>query len=458
MTSGPRPRRASTAPKFVTGPVLRHILEMAGTGAIGLMAIFLGDLANIYFLSISGDDTVIAAIGYASSILFFSTSVGIGLSIAASTLVSPAVGANVRSKARRLSTHAHLLAFAVSAAFSIVLWFFIPSLLDLLRATGRAHALATIYLAILIPTLPLIALGMTSSAVLRSVGDARRAMFVTLTGAAVNTVLDAVLILKMGLGVEGAAIASALARCAIVAMGLFGVIGIHRLWGALKPNVLADDARAYFVVAVPAVMTNIATPFGNAYVTTAVAPFGDDAVAGWAIIGRIIPVAFGAIYALSGTVGPIIGQNLGARQPERMRAVLTQSLLVTGAFTLAAWVLLFILAQPMASGFKASGEAHSLIVYFCRWLSPMFVFLGGVFIANAAFNVLGKPHMSTALNWGRATLGTIPFVALGASLDGARGALTGQMLGGVFFGFLAVVLAYRLIDRIAFRMRDVSLA
>lgn len=456
MTSPSRPRRASGTPKFVTGSVLRHILEMTGAGAIGLMAIFLGDLANIYFLSISGDHTVVASIGYASSILFFSTSVGIGLSIAASTMVSPAIGANVRSKARRLSTHAHLLAFGMSAAFSIVLWFFIPWLLDLLGATGRAHTLASVYLAILIPTLPLLALGMTSSAVLRSLGDAKRAMFVTLTGAAVNTVLDAILVLKMGLGVEGAAISTALARCAIVAMGLYGVIGVHRLWGAIKPNALDDDARAYFLVAFPAVLTNIATPVGNAYVTTAVAPFGDDAVAGWAVIGRIIPVAFGAIYALSGSVGPIIGQNLGARQPARMSMILTQSLLVMGAFTLAAWLLLVILAEPLAAAFNASGETRALIVFFCRWLSPMFVFLGGVFVANAAFNVLGKPHFSTAVNWARATLGTIPFVALGASMDGARGALTGQMLGGVFFGLLAVALAYRLVNSIAFRMREAT--
>jgi Na+-driven multidrug efflux pump len=297
---------------------------------------------------------------------------------------------------------------------------------------------------------------MTSSAVLRSLGDAKRAMFVTLTGAAVNTVLDAILVLKMGLGVEGAAISTALARCAIVAMGLYGVIGVHRLWGAIKPKALDDDARAYFLVAFPAVLTNIATPVGNAYVTTAVAPFGDDAVAGWAVIGRIIPVAFGAIYALSGSVGPIIGQNLGARQPARMSMILTQSLLVMGAFTLVAWLALVILAEPLAAAFNASGETRALIVYFCRWLSPMFVFLGGVFIANAAFNVLGKPHLSTVVNWARATLGTIPFVAIGASMDGARGALTGQMLGGVFFGLLAVVLAYRLINRIAFRMREAT--
>ena len=79
-------RREPQTPVFVTGSILRHILVMTGAGAVGLMAIFAGDLANILFLSRSGDDAVVAAVGYASSILFFSTSIGIGLSIAATAL------------------------------------------------------------------------------------------------------------------------------------------------------------------------------------------------------------------------------------------------------------------------------------------------------------------------------------------------------------------------------------
>ena len=82
MTAGGRTRPVADAPKFVSGSVLRHILEMTGTGALGLMAIFIGDLANIYFLSLSGEQSTVAAVGYASSILYFVTSIGIGLSIA----------------------------------------------------------------------------------------------------------------------------------------------------------------------------------------------------------------------------------------------------------------------------------------------------------------------------------------------------------------------------------------
>ena len=450
MQTGSRTRRVTSAPpKFVTGSILRHILVLTGTGAAGLMAIFLGDLANILFLSWVGDDVVIAAVGYASAILFLTISIGIGLSIAATSLVSPALGAGRRMRARRLSLNAHVLTFVAASLLSLVIWLLIPQFLELLGATGRAYELATVYLLILVPALPPLAVAMTSASVLRSAGDARRAMNVTLIGAPVNTLLDAILILGLDLGIQGAAIASALSRLVMMAIGLYGVVWVHDLWGRLRVRTVLADAPAHIAVAVPAVLTNIATPVANAYVTRAMAPFGDTAVAGWAIVGRVIPVAFGAIFALSATVGPIIGQNYGAGAFDRVRAALTQSLLVTAVFTGVAWAILAVLAWPIASAFDATGETADLIVFFCRALPPTFVFLGALFVANAAFNTLGRPHYSTALNWGRATLGTVPLVQAGAVLAGATGVLAGSVLGGVIFGILAVWLAYRWIDQLA---------
>ena len=445
----PRPLRPQ--PKFIEGPLLRHILVMTGAGAVGLMAIFLGDLANIFFLGRLGDEAVVAAVGYASSIQFLTISIGIGLAIAATSLVSPALGAGRRVTARRLSVNAHVWTAIVAAVLALIVWLSIEWLLTLLGASGRTHELATSYLSILVPTLPLLSLGMTSSAVLRSVGDAKRAMYVTLSGAIVNTTLDPIFIFGMGLGIEGAAIASSLARIAIVVIGFYGVVTVHGLITRPRLRHLLRDAIPLAAVALPAVLTNIATPFANAYVTRAMADFGDSAVAGWAIIGRIMPVAFGAIYALSGSVGPIIGQNYGANAFDRMRHTLTLSLSVTAGFTLVAWAALALLAGPLADLFLATGEARALIILFCRWLSPMFVFLGALFVANAVFNTLGRAHVSTVLNWGRATLGTIPFVMWGGRYAGAEGVLAGNMIGGIFFGLLAVAICYRLITRISER-------
>jgi len=444
----PAAARADPAPRFVTGSILRHILVMTGTGAAGLMAIFLGDLANILFLGRLQDTEIIAAVGYAGSIQFFAISIGIGLSIAVAALVSPAIGAGDRARARRLSTSSHVFTALASALAAAAMWLAVPWLLAKLGATGRTHALAVGYLRIMLPSLPALAIAMASSAVLRSAGDPRRAMYVTLAGACVNIVLDPLLIFGAGLGIDGAALASALSRLAAMAIGLRGVLHVHGLLARPDAASLSADAGAIAAIALPAVLTNVATPVANAYVTAAIAPYGDSAVAGWAFIGRILPVAFGAIYALSGSIGPVLGQNLGARDFARVRAVLTSALMVNAAFTVAAWLLLALFATPLVRAFAATGLAADLIVLFCRWVAPLFAFLGALFVANAAFNVLGRPHVATAFNWARATLGTIPFVEVGGRLAGAEGVVAGNMAGAIAFGIAAVAVCYRLIGRL----------
>ena len=435
-------------PRFVTGSLLTHILVMTGTGAVGLISIFIGDLANMLFLSWLADEAVVAAVGYASSILFFTTSIGIGLSIAATALVSTAIGAGERGDARRLASSALMLTLVASILLTVMVWAGVSPFLTLLGAEGRTHGLARDYLWILVPFLPPLAVAMTATGLLRSVGDARRAMNITLIGAVVNILLDPFFIFGMGLGIKGAAIASAIARLAMVAYGLHAVLRVHDL--AAKPSVgsIERDWRPLLAIAVPAVLTNVATPVGNAYVTAAIAAHGDSAVAAWAIIGRIIPVAFGAIYALSGSIGPIIGQNFGAGDHDRMRRAFTLSLGVTCAFTAIAWLLLTSGTGLILQFFKVTGGAADLIRLFNVILSPLFVFLGALFVANAAFNTLGHARLSTWLNWGRATVGTIPFVEFGSRHAGAEGVLAGNMIGGIGFGLLAVWLCYRLMERL----------
>ena len=442
-----RQNRAPKSAKFVTGSLLRHILIMTGTSGVGLMAIFLGDLANIYFLGLLGDQAIVSALGYASSITFLTISIGIGLAIATTALVSPAIGVGHRVRARRHSANAHAWTLAVSAGLTAVIWFFIPELLTLLGAEGQTHAYAQRYMQILVPSLPILALAMTSAAVLRSVGDARRAMNVTLYGAITNIILDPIFIFGLDLGLDGAAIASALSRFIFLSVGLYGVIAVHDLVGRLRWRTFLNSGTLLAAVAIPAIATNIATPAANAYVTAEISRFGDDAVAGWAIVGRIIPVAFGAIFSLSGAVGPIIGQNSGVRDGRRMRETLRLSLIVAAAFTAIAWFLLLVFSNCIVSAFQAMGKAADLILLFCNWLAPLFAFLGALFVVNAVFNTLGRPHYATALNWARTTVGTIPFAIVGGQLAGASGVLSGYMLGAVPIGILAVILCRGYIDQ-----------
>jgi Na+-driven multidrug efflux pump len=272
---------------------------------------------------------------------------------------------------------------------------------------------------------------------------------VTLSGGLAAAALDPVLILWLDLGLEGAAIASILSRFTLTVVGLWGVVRVHRL--AAPPSLAGfrRDIGPLSVIAVPAVLTNVATPVGNTFVTAAIASFGDSAVAGWAVIGRLLPLAFGAIFALSGSVGPILGQNYGARRHDRLRGTIHASLGFTLVYTLLIWLILALGAGRIVAAFGLSGEGAALVHLFCVWISGSFLFNGALFVANATFNNLGRPAMSTLFNWGKATIGTLPFVWLGAQWGGASGVLIGQAVGGVLFGVFAVIACYRVIDAIA---------
>ena len=440
---------ANSRAVFLTGSIMRHVLVMTGTGALGLVAIFVAELIDVLFLSMLGDVEVMAAIGYSGPLVFLTVAASIGMSIATVSLVAPAIGAGDRARARRISASVHVFTFFASLLLSLALLPFLPKLLGLMGARGRTATLALEYLVIVVPSLPPLALAMTSAAVLRSVGDAQRAMHVTLGAAVVTVILDPILILWMGLGLHGAAISTVMARVAIMVIAFRAMWRVHQMIERPTMASLRGDLRAVLTIALPAIATNAATPVANAIVTAAFAPFGDSAVAGWAVIGRIQPVAFGFVFAMSGSVGPIIGQNLGAGQHDRTREAFTAALKVVVVYTVAAWIVLMLVSPGIIALFKLSGDGAGLIGLYCTWLAPVFGFQGALFVANAVFNTLRRPRIATAINWARAILGTLPFTALGAAVAGASGVLAGNLMGGVIFALVAVGLAYRQLDEAA---------
>ncbi len=434
--------------KFISGNIFRHIVVMSSTNAIGLTALFLVDLADLFFISLLGEAELAAAVGYAGTIAFFTTSISIGLSIAMTALVSKAIGQQNKARARQLVTNVMITGFAISILVASLVWTFTPELLSLIGAKARTHALAVEYLRILLPSLPILGLAMSGGAALRSVGDAKRAMWSTLAGGGVNAILDPIFIFALGLGLPGAAIASVLARFAVAGVALSGVAK-HQLFAPFRLAKLLDDLRGILRVATPAMMTNVATPLGNAYVTAAIAHFGDAYVAGWAVVGRIMPVAFGMIFSLSGAIGPIIGHNFGAHAYPRVKETLTKALWFNGTYVVTISLLLFLAQDTIIAVFGVGDEAASVIGFFCTWISFSFLFNGAMYVANAVFNNLGYPSTSTMLNFGKATLGTIPFVYFGGQWFGALGVLAGQAIGTIIFGLLALRMAFYIVARVA---------
>ena len=432
--------------KFVTGSILRHIIIMASSSGAGLLAIFLVDLADLYFISLLGQDALAAAVGYAGTLLFFFTSISIGLAIAMGALTARALGGGDEARAREVAGSIFAVTVVIGILSTASMLAFGPALLTLLGAQGDAHEYAVSFLRIAAFGTPFLMLGMSGGAVLRAHGDARRAMTTTLSAAAINAVLDPLLIFTAGLGLEGAAIATVIARITLAVVAWRPIVTLYD--GIARPSIVSvrGDIRSVFGIAGPAILTNVATPVGFAFVTRMIAEFGTQAVAGYAVIGRLTPFAFCLIFGLSGAVGPIIGQNFGAKQYGRVREALRMALRFVAVYVVVVALVLFLLRAPIADVFNATGDARSLILLFCGPLALAFFFNAALFTTNAAFNNLERPLYSTALNWGRHTLGTIPFAWLGARVYGAEGVLIGQYAGGAIFALLSIWLTKRLID------------
>ncbi len=441
----------SPVPRLVTGSTLGHVIRMTAAGATGLISVFAVEALSLFYIGLLGQHELTAALGYAGTLLFFATSVAIGLSIAASALTSRALGRGQRALACEIAGASLLLVVVVMSLLAALAYPLLEPLVRLLGARGHTAELTLRVMQIVLPSWPLLGAGMCLSGLLRAVGDARRSMFVTLGAAAATLVFDPLLIFGFGLGLDGAALSTVLARLMMVLVGGYGLLRVHGLFTRPRLAFVLQEFRPFMAIGLPAVLTQVATPVGNAYVTGTISAFGDDAVAGWAVIQRIIPVAFGLLFALSGAIGPIIGQNYGAMRFDRVQSTMRDSLKVTLVYVSVVWVLLAVSGPLIADLFRAEQQAHELIVFFCVFVAGSFLFNGALFVANAAFNNLGYAFYSTALNWGRSTLGVIPFVWLGQHWYGAKGALAGYGLGVVVFGVVGCVLCFRVVGKMRVR-------
>lgn len=430
---------------FLKGSLLRHITVMSLTASVGLMAVFIVDFVDIIFISMLGKSELAAAVGYAGAILFFTTSFGIGMAIAAGALVARALGEGDEDGARRQATNSLIYGIIFGSIFAAIVWLNLTPLAALMGASGETLTLAVHYLKIIVPSLPFLLVGMVGGAILRAHGDAKRAMMATIWGGVVNAVLDPILIFGLDLELTGAALASVAARVVIGVMALVPIVRYYNGFTRPTAATLRIDLRPIAAIAIPAILTQLATPIGQAYVTRSMAEFGEAAVAGMAIVSRITPVGFGIVFALSGAIGPIMGQNFGAGQHDRVRGAFRDGLIFTAAVVVVVSALLYLLRPYIAQLFVLDGISQTIVFLFAGPLSLLFFFNGVIFVANAAFNNLGHPYYSTLVNWGRNTLGTIPFVLVGAAWYGAPGVLVGQYLGGAAFAVLAWVLARRVI-------------
>ncbi|MEZ5716784.1 MAG: MATE family efflux transporter, partial [Paracoccaceae bacterium] len=203
--------------------------------------------------------------------------------------------------------------------------------------------------------------------------------------------------------------------------------------------------KPFLAIALPAIATQLSTPFGNWVLIRAMAAHGDSAVAGMGVIMRVTILGFGGIFALSGAIGGIIGQNAGAGLRERVESAYLDALKFCLIYTAVIWALLAAMSGVIADGFGLSPEAAHIVKVFSLYAVGSFFFTGALFVSNSAFNNLGRPFWATVANWLRdgVLIGVLAF-SFGA-LWGETGVVFAQAAANVLVGTAAAWVGWRLV-------------
>ena len=334
------------------GPVARGLFRLTAPMMLAISSSVIVQMIEIGFIGQLGT-AQIAAVTFTFPITMMLTSVAMGVSIGTSSVIARRVGGGDWDDVRRFATHSLLLVGLLLSVLALIGVLTIRPVFEALGAHGAVLDYIHGYLLIYYPGTVLFTVTMVTGSTMRATGDARIPGLIMTGGAFLNLALDPILIFGWfgapRLELTGAAVAMVLSRLVMTALLFYFAIAKDRLFLPLRQwrgNVLASW-REVMVVGLPAMATQMIGPISGAIITRLLASHGHDVVAGFGVAGRIEGVAVMLLFALSGSIGPFVGQNWGKGDLERVHAgvrVAYQFSIAWGAF---AWLVLMVIGDQV---------------------------------------------------------------------------------------------------------------
>jgi len=437
---------ASPRPRLTEGPVGGQLVAMTVPVLFGIFTMILQSFIDMWFIGRVGDSEL-AALSFAFPVLMVVTSVAIGLGAGTSSVVARAIGANNHRRARRLATDSLLLSFGITALVCVVGLLTITPLFRLLGAPEYMIPLIAGYMKILYVGVPFVVVGMVGMSSMRATGDTRLPSMLMVIASIANVALDPVLIFGIGpipaMGLNGAALASLLARAAIFIGTLYLMKVRLDMLTFNKPDSkeLFSSWGDILHVGIPAAGTNAIIPIATGVITAMLAGYGPDTVAGFGVASRVESLTLVMFYALSAVMGPFVGQNISANRADRIY----DALRLSTVFCLASGVIIAILLA-LSGGWVAGLFSDNAVVtgvasQYLLIVPISYGAYGMVMIMNASFNGIGKPLPAVNISVGRMVVIYIPLAMLAEHFYGVAGMFAAYTIANVVSGAIAYIWA-----------------
>jgi putative MATE family efflux protein len=387
----------------------------------------------------------LAAISLTFPVVMTTGSVAVGLGVGVSAVISRAVGRGDTALIRRLTTDSLTLSLLVVALFIAVGMATIDPLFRAMGADEQSLPLIRSFMRIWYPGMIFLVTPMIGNNAIRASGDTVWPSLLTIVSAGINIVLDPLMIFGLWgfprMGIAGAATATVIAR----AMSLLGAIWIlhvrKRMLSLDLPRMseVIESWGRILHIGLPAIGAAVIIPAASGVLTAMLARYGPASVAAFGVATRIESFSMVAIYALSASLVPFLGQNFGAGMVDRMREGIRAAVamcLLWGLFTAA---LLQLTAGTICRWFVSDPAVIRQAVEYLRWVPISFALQGVALVASAALNAIGRPLPATLLTLLRMVILTIPLAWLGCWWLGPRGILGAVGLANAVAGIGALL-------------------
>ena len=428
---------------YTVGPVGPALLMLSVPMVLEMAMESLFAVVDVFFVSRVSADAV-ATVGVTESMLTIVYTVALGLGIGAMAVVSRRIGEKDDAGAAQAAAQSIALGIIVAVALGIAGTIYAAPLMRVMGATPSMIESSLGYTQVMFAGNITVTLLFLINAIFRGAGDPAIAMRMLWIGNAINIFLDPMLIFGIGpfpeLGVTGAAIATNIGR---------GTAVVVQLWmlGSGRSRI---HIRRRHIELVPAVMWNICRLSGSGFLqilidtssyvglVRVISTFGSDALAGYTIGIRIVIFAILPSWGLSNAAATMVGQALGAKNPERAEA----SVWTAGrynAIVLGTLSVFFVAFAPwIVAAFTTDPAVAPYATSCLRIVSTGFVFFAYGLVFTQSFNGAGDTWTPTWINLGCFWLFQIPLAWLLAIQFemGAQGVFIAMT---VAFSTLAVV-------------------
>jgi putative MATE family efflux protein len=401
----------------------RAVLLLAVPMVLEMIMESLFAVVDVFWVSHLGRNAI-AVVGLTESIMTLIYAVAIGTSIAGTAIVARRIGEKDPERAAQAAGQILILGLALAAALGLVLGAFAPQLLRLMSAEPEVVVMGGPFARIMLGGNATVFMIFLINAIFRGAGDAVIAMRTLWLANALNIVLGPCFIFGWGffpeLGVTGAAVATNIGRGIGVAYQLWHLTGrpgrVRVQWTHLKP----DGTVMWTVLktAGPGTVQWLISTTSWLGLFKILALFGSAALAGYTIALRVMVLAWMPSWGLANAGATLVGQNLGAGQPDRAEASVRIATKYNVIFLSIVGVLFVIFARPIAGIFTTDPEVFQHAARALWIVSLGFPLFAIGMCLEGAFNGAGDTRTPTRLNFYCLWLGQVPLAWLLAKLLG----------------------------------------